>query len=215
MWTIICFVIVAVSVAVDQVTKVIAVKHLADVDCVEVIPGVLEFKYVENDGMAFGLLSDARWVFMTVSVIAICALIFYLVKWRPQSKVASIGLSLIIGGGIGNMIDRFFFTGILPGNHSEKVVRDFIYFCGFGNLWIWVFNIADACVCVGGAMLLLWCVYSIIKEAKAEKAKKAKKALEADGPSEQAASETAEPNAEEIPETQGEEVPEEKEENKN
>ena len=62
MWLIIYFVIAAAAVALDQITKMAAVKHLAEIDCVEVIPGVLEFKYIENDGMAFGLLSGARWI---------------------------------------------------------------------------------------------------------------------------------------------------------
>ena len=70
------------------------------------------------------------------------------------------------------MIDRFSYTGILPDTLGEKVVRDFIDFRGFGELWPWVFNIADSCVCVGGAMLFLWCVVSIFKDAKAEKEKK-------------------------------------------
>ena len=175
MWLIIYFVIAAAAVALDQITKMAAVKHLAEIDCVEVIPGVLEFKYIENDGMAFGLLSGARWIFMTVSVIAIVGLVVYLIKWRPASKFACIGISLIIGGGIGNMIDRLFFTSVFDPEQGGKVVRDFIYFCGFGDLWVWIFNVADACVCVGGAMLLLWCVKSIIKEYRAERQKKKEK----------------------------------------
>ena len=172
MWLIIYFAIVAVSVAVDQITKIAAVKHLADINCIEVIPGALEFKYIENDGMAFGLLSGARWIFMSVSVIAILAMVVYLIKWRPASKFACIGISLIIGGGIGNMIDRLFFTSVLDPEQGGKVVRDFIYFCGFGDLWVWIFNVADACVCVGGAMLFIWCVIAMIKEYKLEKQKK-------------------------------------------
>ena len=175
MWLIVYFAIAAVSVAVDQITKVAAVKHLADIECIEVIPKVLEFRYIENDGMAFGLLSGARWIFMSVSVIAIVGLAVYLVKWRPASKFACIGISLIIGGGIGNMIDRLFFTSVFDPEQGGKVVRDFIYFCGFGDLWVWIFNVADACVCVGGAMLLLWCVKSIIKEYKGEKQKNKEK----------------------------------------
>ena len=79
---------------------------------------------------------------------------------------------MIIGGGIGNMIDRLFFTSVLDPEQGGKVVRDFIYFCGFGDLWVWIFNVADACVCVGGAMLFIWCVIAMIKEYKLEKQKK-------------------------------------------
>ncbi len=172
--TIISFVIIALVVIVDQITKVIATEKLLDISghSFVVIKNVLSFTYVENDGMALGLLDNARWLFMTVSVIAIVGLIVYMVKWRPDSKLAAVSLALIIGGGIGNMIDRFFYTGVIGDTAGEKVVRDFIDVRLFGKLWPWVFNVADACVCVGGALLFLWCVISIIKEARLDKEKK-------------------------------------------
>ena len=170
-WTIIWFAVAALAVVVDQISKVLSVKYLLD-GSYEVIPKVLYFTYVENDGMAMGLLDDQRWIFMTLSTVAIVGLIVYMIGWKPKSKFACAAIALIIGGGIGNMIDRFSYTGILPDTMGEKVVRDFIDFRGFGELWPWVFNIADSCVCVGGAMLFLWCVVSIFKDAKAEKEKK-------------------------------------------
>ncbi len=173
-WTIIWFAVAALSVVVDQITKVLAVKYLAD-GPVTVIPGVLNFTYVENDGMALGLMDDQRWIFMTLSTVAIVGLTVYMIGWRPKSKFACAALALIIGGGVGNMIDRFFYTGIQGDTIGEKVVRDFIDVRMFGELWPWVFNVADSCVCVGGAMLFLWCVISIFKEAKAEKLAKAAK----------------------------------------
>ena len=171
-WTIIWLVVAAVIVAVDQISKVMAVKYLLDGSTV-VIPGILNFTYVENDGMALGLLGEHRWVFMTLSTVAIVGLMVYMIGWRPKSQYVCASLSMIIGGGIGNMIDRIFYEGILPGTTGEKVVRDFIDFRGFGRLWPWVFNVADAFVCIGGAMLFLWCIVSIFKEAKEEKRAKA------------------------------------------
>ena len=171
-WTVIWFAVAALAVVIDQISKVLSVKYLLD-GSYEVIPKVLYFTYVENDGMAMGLLDDQRWIFMTLSTVAIVGLIVYMIGWKPKSKFACAAIALIIGGGIGNMIDRFSYTGILPDTLGEKVVRDFIDFRGFGELWPWVFNIADSCVCVGGAMLFLWCLVSIFKDAKAEKEKKA------------------------------------------
>ena len=171
-WTIIWFAVAALSVLLDQISKQLAVKYLLD-GSYTVIPKVLYFTYVENDGMAMGLLDDQRWIFMTLSTVAIIGLVVYMIGWRPKSKFVCASLALIIGGGIGNMIDRFFYVGIMPDTLGEKVVRDFIDFRGFGRLWPWVFNIADSCVCVGGAMLFLWCFCSLIKEAKEEKLKKA------------------------------------------
>ena len=175
-WTLIWFGVAAVAVVLDQITKVLAVKYLVG-NPIELIPNVLHFTYVENDGMALGLMDDQRWIFMTLSSVAIVAMIVYMIGWKPKSKFACAALALIIGGGVGNMIDRFFYVGIQGDTVGEKVVRDFIDVRMFGELWPWVFNVADSCVCVGGAMLFLWCVISLIKESKAEKAAKAVKAV--------------------------------------
>jgi signal peptidase II len=172
-FTIICFVIAALVVVIDQITKIIAVDKLLGNGSFEFIPGVLHFTYVENDGMALGLLDNARWVFMVVSTVAILGLIAYMIFKRPENKFASVAMALIIGGGIGNMIDRFFYNGVLPGTVGEKVVRDFIDVRMFGDLWPWVFNFADSCVCVGGAILFVWALASIIKESADEKKNKA------------------------------------------
>ena len=76
-------------------------------------------------------------------------------------------LILICGGGIGNMIDRI----------RLGYVIDFLDFCAFPNLWMWVFNVADACVCVGAGILMVWLVISMIQDSKKEKAAK----MNADG----------------------------------
>ena len=171
-WTVVWFAVAALVVVADQISKVLAVKYLVD-GPVTVIPYVLDFTYVENDGMAMGLMDDQRWIFMTLSTIAIVGLIVYLIGWKPKSKFACSALALILGGGIGNMIDRFFYVGIQGDTVGEKVVRDFIDVNIFGDLWPWVFNVADACVCVGGAMLFVWCLASLIKETIDEKKAKA------------------------------------------
>ena len=148
----------------DQLSKWLVVALLQGKESVYVIPGVLRFTYVENDGAAFGMLDDHRWVFLVLSTVMIIALIFYIVKYKPQSKWVMTSLILIVGGGIGNMIDR-----ILLG-----YVIDFIDFCAFPNLWRWVFNIADSAVCVGTFMLSVWLIIDTVKEYKREKAEKEK-----------------------------------------
>ena len=147
-------------VIVDQITKLLTVHFLDVGESVTVIPGfendIFRFTYVQNEGAAFGMLGDHRWVFMIISTVAIAALLVYLWRFRPQSKWACTALSLIIGGGIGNMIDRI---------HLEYVI-DFLDFSAFPTLWKWVFNVADACVCVGGGILFVWCVCSLIQEMR-------------------------------------------------
>lgn len=155
-------IVIAAAVVVDQVSKILVIKYLKDIVSVELIPGVFRFTYVENRGAAFGMLSDNRWVFMIISTLAIGALIVYLWKFRPDSRLACLALSMIAGGGIGNMIDRV----------ALGYVVDFIDFCAFPSVWMWVFNIADAFVCVGAGLLILWLIISMVQESREQKIKR-------------------------------------------
>ena len=157
---IISIIIIAAVVLADQLTKQLVVHFLDRSEPFDVISGIFRFTYVENRGAAFGMLDDKRWIFMVVSSIAIVALLVYMSKFAPPSKMLKIGLSFIVGGGIGNMIDRV----------AYGYVVDFLDFCAFPNLWKWVFNVADACVCVGAAMVAVYLIADIIKESKKERA---------------------------------------------
>jgi signal peptidase II len=109
---------------------------------------------VENRGMAFGLLSEHRWVFMVLLVVGIGLVAFYLFRY-VKTTLSRVALALVVGGGIGNMIDR-----VVLG-----FVVDFIDFCLF-DFWVWVFNIADAAVCVGAALFVLDMILEIVRDAK-------------------------------------------------
>ena len=147
------------SVAVDQLSKWLIVRYLDPTEPFVIWEGVFRFSYVENEGAAFGMLADQRWIFMVLSVVAIVALLLYLWKWPPESKWACVAIAIIAGGGVGNMIDRV----------RLGYVIDFLDFYLVPELWPWVFNVADACVCVGGAILFVWCVISLIAEARQKK----------------------------------------------
>jgi len=160
MW-IIPFAAIALGViAIDQISKLLILEFLYQ-DQLVLIKGVLNFTYVENRGMAFGLLSDHRWVFMVFSVIGILLVGAYL-WFYVKSTLGRIALSLIIGGGIGNMIDRV----------AYGFVVDFIDFCAF-DFWKWVFNIADSAVCVGAGLFILFLILDTVKEFKKGKAQDA------------------------------------------
>lgn len=160
MW-IIPFAAIALGViALDQISKILVLEFLYEGQ-IQLIPDVLHFTYVENTGMAFGLLSDHRWVFMLLSVIGIAAVAVYM-YFFVKSRLGRVSLSLIVGGGIGNMIDRV----------RLGFVVDFIDFCAF-DFWMWVFNIADAAVCVGAALFVLDLIRDTVKEFKKQKAARA------------------------------------------
>lgn len=159
---IISIVLMIVSVIADQVTKYLVVANMELYESIDVIPGVFRFTYIHNDGAAFGSLDNARWIFMILSTVAIVAILGYLFWKKPQDKLLLSSLILITSGGIGNMIDRI----------RLGYVIDFIDFCAFPKIWMWIFNVADVCVCVGAGLLALWMILDTVKEAKKEKAQK-------------------------------------------
>ena len=148
---------IAASIGIDQITKAIVRAYMNVGDTIPVIKDIFHFTYVRNEGAAFGMLSEHRWVFMTLSVIALVALSVYLFKFCEEDLFTKIGMALIIGGGIGNMIDRI----------CLKYVVDMID-CRFIDFY--VFNFADCCVCVGSGIVILGFILSMIKEQKAKKA---------------------------------------------
>ena len=94
------------SVGLDQLTKLLAVQYLKPIGSYPLWQNVLHLTYVENRGAAFGMLSNQRWVFMIFSTVAIIGLVVYLFRFCKEGKWVKVALAMIIGGGIGNMIDR-------------------------------------------------------------------------------------------------------------
>ena len=150
------------SIWLDQLTKWLAVTLLQGNPSVPIIPEVFQLTYLENPGAAFGMLQNNRWVFLIISTIGILAVLFYLLIKRPTSKLLCLSLSFIVGGGIGNMIDR-----VLLG-----YVVDFFDFCLINFA---IFNVADSFVCVGAGILALWVILDTVAEEKRLKAEKAAK----------------------------------------
>lgn len=151
------FLIAAIAVILDQVTKWLAVEFLTKVETVPLIQNVLHLTYLENTGAAFGILKNNRWVFLIISTVAIIALLAYIAKFPPKSKWLGVGLSFIVGGGIGNMIDR-----VLLG-----YVVDFI---DFRLINFAVFNVADSFVCVGAVLVLIYVFFFSDKKKEVENA---------------------------------------------
>ncbi|MBR6513543.1 MAG: signal peptidase II [Clostridia bacterium] len=149
-------IISAACVGLDQLSKYLCVRYMTLGDSVTIIPKVLDFTYIQNKGAAFGSLSNARWVFMIASVVMIAAIAVYVIYNRRTLRYPSvITLSLILGGGIGNMIDRIWLGYVIDFIDVKCV-----------PYWCWIFNVADSFVCVGAFFLV---IIFIISEIKAKK----------------------------------------------
>jgi len=137
----------AIVIALDQLTKWVALKYLLGKAAVVVAP-FLNFVLVFNRGAAFGFLNDAGdWqnLFFAVVAFIACAIIIYmLTRLESRNTKVGIGLALILGGAIGNVIDRV----------VHGYVIDFIDV--FYGSWHWpAFNIADSAISIGAVLLIL------------------------------------------------------------
>ncbi len=141
----------------DIASKYIAVSLLEPVGEKTVIDGFFYLSYVENRGMAFGMLKGGRWIFVVLTAaILLCVIIFFLKnRKRRISPVLTLSLIMICSGAVGNLIDRI----------RAGYVVDFLRFVFFGHSFA-VFNFADILVTCGTALL---CLYLLFEEKKEEK----------------------------------------------
>ena len=151
--------IMVLAIFLDQLTKYLTILFLKPIDTLPIIEDVVHLTYVENTGAAFGMMKDQRWLFMVVSTVAIIALLIYLFRKKTQSKLENLAIAFIVGGGIGNMIDR-----VVLGYVVDMIDFRLINFA--------VFNVADSFVCVGAGLLMLYIILTGVKEYKEEKARK-------------------------------------------
>jgi len=135
-------------VILDQATKALVVGAVKFKSSIELLP-FLDIVYLENRGAAFSMLHDAggwqRWFFIGLAVIVSIVLMMWLRKIRSSEQlILAIGLSLVLGGALGNVIDRVW--------HSYVI--DFIYF-HWRDWYFPAFNIADSAISVGAGCLLI------------------------------------------------------------
>ena len=144
--------IIAVAVIlIDIVTKI----TLGDISYTEIIPHLVNFETNHgNEGAAWGILSGKRWLLVAISLIFIAIMIACDIIFKRSSKLYTIAFSFILGGAVGNLIDRI----------ALGYVRDFINFSFWPSFP--TFNFADSFLCVG---VVLMCVYLIFFDTKAGK----------------------------------------------
>ena len=131
----------------DQTTKALVAGSIDLYSRIELLP-ILEITHLQNTGAAFSILAGAsgwqRWFFIALALCVSVVLMMWLRRIRtPEQTVLAIGLSLVLGGALGNVIDRVW--------HGHVI--DFIFF-HWGNRYFPAFNLADSAISVGAACLL-------------------------------------------------------------
>ncbi|MEG0371749.1 MAG: signal peptidase II [Clostridium sp.] len=134
----------------DQVTKYAAKCTFQGASDKVLVDGIFSLTYLENRGAAFGIFKDEKIILIGLTAIVIIALIIYLFKGKGITRPINIALILILGGAIGNLIDRVFLGYVI----------DFSHFY-IGNVFDWpVFNIADTCVVIGTVLMAVSILFS-------------------------------------------------------
>ena len=141
---------------VDQLTKILVNLFIPLNKSKDIISNFLNITNIHNYGAAFGSMNNMRWFIVLISILILFLLIREYEKYKNK-KIMIITFALIIGGLLGNLIDRIFLG----------YVRDFIDFTIFGNN-LAIFNCSDACIVIGTLMLL---VLAITMEGNNEKNK--------------------------------------------
>jgi len=139
----------AAIIVVDQITKALVRAHVPLYDTIPVISGVLNLTHVRNTGAAFGFLNAVDFPFKSIvlALVATAAFIgiaFYAARVAPHERVARFGLTIILGGAIGNLIDRLALGSVV----------DFVDVV-FGSWHFWAFNVADAAITLGVAAMMI------------------------------------------------------------
>jgi signal peptidase II len=135
--------------AADVVTKVVAVAQLEDRAPVEILGGLVYLQLVRNPGAAFSLATGYTWV-LTIVAIAVVVVIVRVAR-RLRSTGWAVALGLVLGGALGNLVDRLFRA---PGPLQGHVVDVVSLFAPDGRVWP-VFNLADSSIVSGGVLLVL------------------------------------------------------------
>ena len=149
-------IILILSIAIDLITKLIIQNYFeSGNDSIVVIKDFFEITYLKNTGAAFGMFGNSTLALTIVSIVFVVLFVVYDVFCHSNTVWYSMGLSLVVGGAIGNMVDRIFLG----------YVRDFISI----KLFSFVFNLADLFITVGVMFFAIHFLIGVINESKEKK----------------------------------------------
>lgn len=154
---VICCLVVAVIAAADQLIKLAVLNSsLTQGEVISVIPDFLQLRYVENTGAAFSLFEGKTDILTVFSALVMVVGIYLIIARKIKSKVMLASVVMIMGGGLGNLIDRVIHHFVV--DYIEVLFIDFP-----------VFNFADSFITVGEFILvayLLWDIYNDFRKGK-------------------------------------------------
>lgn len=144
---------VLLVVLADQVTKIWISRNMELMESIPVIPGIFHITYIQNPASAFGILKFDNIIFITVGLLVILFLILFLSKIAQKSKIVFFSFIFILGGALGNLLDRVRLGSVI----------DFLDF----RIWP-IFNIADSAINIGLFLLIIYFLFHKEEEKENE-----------------------------------------------
>lgn len=146
------YLIIICLVIIDQASKWWTVQNIDLHQVIEVIPNVLSLTYIQNTGAAWSILEGKMMFFYIVTIIVVAVLLYELHKHWQDSRLFAVGISFIIGGALGNFIDRLFLKYVV-----DMIKLEFIDFP--------IFNLADTWLTVGVILVLVYILFDSDEES--------------------------------------------------
>lgn len=143
----------AVLVGLDQLFKWLAIENLSGIATFPLLDGIFHLTYVENRGAAFGIMNGWGIALIILTTVVLAGLIWLLLKGKFKHPFLLVAITLFIGGGVGNLIDRVF----------RQFVVDYL---DFRLINFAVFNFADCCIVIGTIFLCIYVLFLSDKEKK-------------------------------------------------
>lgn len=140
------FIGIILLVLIDQLTKLLVINTIKGVETLPLIQDVFHLTYWENRGAAFGILQNQRVFFVILTILIVLAVVIFMIVKKPKSLMLCTSLTLLMGGAIGNFIDRAL----------KGYVVDFL---DFRLINFPIFNAADCFVVVGAVLLAVYLIF--------------------------------------------------------
>lgn len=153
------YLIALAVLAVDQLTKWLVVRFMSVGQSIPIIEGLFYLTSHRNKGAAFGILQNQRTFFILVTIVVVAGVVYYLWRVQAQKKLLSWALALILGGALGNFIDRLF---------RGEVVDFFDVKISLGSFYYDypIFNVADSALVVGVVIIVIDAILEGRREAR-------------------------------------------------
>jgi signal peptidase II len=139
------YIVALVIIGVDQLTKYLTLQHIPLHESIEVIPGVLSFTHHRNTGAAWSILEGQMWFFYIVTLVVVAVILYYLHTEGKEHALFGWALTLLLGGAVGNFIDRLFHQFVVDMFRTE-----FIQFP--------IFNVADIALTFGVIVMIIYLI---------------------------------------------------------